>query len=140
MVKIFAMHKCIWSLLLLLCTTFCHAGDDKGFCPAAHRISKAAKAATVPRTQALPSGDATFAGTVSLLIVISNKGYVCSVQLIEGFDKVADEKAIQSARQWRFTPSHKDGLPVAVELKVEVAFWRNTNGELVNKQPDQSAK
>jgi TonB family protein len=33
-----------------------------------------------------------------------------------------DQKAIESVRQWKFSPATKDGKPVAVEVRVEVAF------------------
>lgn len=87
-----------------------------------------------------PEGDAKFAGSVSLLVVISNKGYVCSVQLIRGFDKEADKRAMQGARQWRFDPAKKDGRPVAVEMRVELSFWRNANGELISAPPAKPTK
>jgi TonB family protein len=72
--------------------------------------------------------------------VISDKGYVCSVQLIRGFNKAADAKAMHAVRTWRFDPSRKNGHPVAVEIIVEVAFRRNANGELILEPPNKSAK
>jgi hypothetical protein len=53
-----------------------------------------------------PEADAKFA-SVSLLIVISNRGYVCSAQVIRGFDKETDARAMQEVRHWRFHPSTK---------------------------------
>ena len=33
-----------------------------------------------------------------------------------------DEKAVQAVRTWRFEPAKKDGLPVAVQINIEVNF------------------
>jgi protein TonB len=33
-----------------------------------------------------------------------------------------DEKAIEAVRQYRFRPAMKNGVPVPVEIKVEVNF------------------
>jgi hypothetical protein len=121
-------------LLLISLSISSYAGKDKGHCPSPADLPKVARAKSAPTPeQTPPTSDPKYAGTVSLFLVISDKGYVCSVQLVRGFDKTADKKAIQIARNWRFTPSYlkKTGQPVAVEMLVEVAFRRNENGELV---------
>jgi len=33
-----------------------------------------------------------------------------------------DEKAIEAIRQWKFEPGRKDGIPVAVQVDIEVNF------------------
>jgi TonB family protein len=33
-----------------------------------------------------------------------------------------DEKALEAVRTWRFEPARKDGVPVAVQISVEVNF------------------
>jgi TonB family protein len=33
-----------------------------------------------------------------------------------------DEKAVQAVSTWRFKPAEKDGIPVNVEIAVEVNF------------------
>lgn len=125
--------RSLFLLLLLLSSTFCAARDDKGFCPAPSRISKEARADLNPTpNQIPPEAGAKFAGTVFLLLIISDKGYVCSAQVIQGFDKEADKRAVEGTRQWRFDPSKKNGHPVAVEVRIEVSFWRNANGELIS--------
>jgi hypothetical protein len=124
----------LFVLLLISLSVSSYAGEDKGHCPSPGDLPKVARAKSAPAPeQAPPTSDPKYAGTVSLFLVISDKGYVCSVQLVRGFDKTADTKAIQIARNWRFTPSYlkKTGQPVAVEMLVEVAFRRNENGELV---------
>ena len=128
-------------LLLLLSSTLLAASDGKGFCPTPSPISKADRAKPAPTpNQTPPEVDAKFAGTVSLQIIINNKGYVCSAQVIRGFDKEAEVKATQAVRQWRFDPSKKDGHTVAVEMRVELGFWRKANGELILASSSKSLK
>jgi len=128
------MKPCLLVPITLLCAALCAIAEDKGRCPPPADIPKAARAKSAPTPeQPPPTSDPKYAGTVSLFLVISDKGYVCSVQLIRGFEKTADAKAMQAARTWRFTPSHlkKNGQAVAVEMMVDVAFRRTENGELV---------
>jgi TonB family protein len=33
-----------------------------------------------------------------------------------------DEKAIEAVQKWKFAPGVKDGVPVAVQVNVEVSF------------------
>jgi TonB family protein len=128
-------------LLFLLSSTFCTARDDKGRCPPPSGISKEARANLNPApNQTPPEAGAKFAGTVFVLLTISDTGYVCNAQLIQGFDKEGDKRALEGTRKWRFNPSKKDGHPVAVELRVELSFWRNANGELVLAAPSQPPK
>lgn len=129
--------------IILPCVLLCAVAEDKGMCPSPADIPKAARAKSAPTPEQTPqASDPRYAGTVSLFLVISDKGYVCSVHLVRGFDKTADAKAIQAVRKWRFTPSYlkKTGKPVAVEMLVEVAVMRKENGELVPESPNKSVK
>jgi TonB family protein len=131
------MNKgCLFLLLVLLSSTFCAARDDRGYCPSSSGISKEARAGLNPTpNQTPPEAGATFAGTVFVLLIINEKGYVCSAQVIQGFDKQANKRAVETTRQWRFNPSKKNGNPVAVEMRVEISFWRNAKGELIFASP-----
>jgi hypothetical protein len=127
-------------IVLVLSSVLFAAGEDKGFCPPPSKISKELRAQPAPTPNGPPpEADAKFAG-VSLLIVISNKGYVCSAQVIRGFDKETGARAMQEVRHWRFHPSTKNGNPVTVEMRVEVGFWRKANGELVSASSGKPAK
>src|SRR5579864_712797 len=136
------MNKgCLFLLLFLLSSTFCAALDDKGHCPSPIGISKEARANLNPRpTQNPPEAGAKFAGTVFVLLTISDTGYVCSAQLIQGFDKEADKRALEGTRKWRFNPSKKNGHPVAVEMRIQLSFWRNANGELISDVAERPKK
>ena len=120
--------------LVLTCilgfTTLCVSADTKGFCPKAPPKPKVVKSSSVPK-HAPPTPDAQFAGTVSLFAVISDKGYVCSVELLHGFDKNADQQALKQVRQTHFTPARKDGRPVPVVVTLQLDFWRTPDGKLV---------
>ncbi len=65
-----------------------------------------------------------------LMAVISDKGYVCDVQVIRKVDKETDKKAATAVRQWYFQSALKDEHPVAVVVTVEVNYWRK-DGEIV---------
>src|ERR1700690_877838 len=117
--RILTMNKRLsLSLAFVLAMTVCAPSEDKGNCPPAPPKPKGVPIGSGP-SQSPPVPDAKFAGTVSLLTVISDKGYVCSVQLIRGFDKVADTQAIRAVRQWLFSPAQKDGRPVPVVVNTE---------------------
>jgi TonB family protein len=62
------------------------------------------------------------AGSTKLKIVVGEDGTVRSATVFEASDHDLDAKAIEAAKQWRFEPATKKGVPVAVELTVEVDF------------------
>lgn len=64
------------------------------------------------------------------MAVISDKGYVCSAQIMRGLDKETDNKTLTAARDWRIAPARKDGRPVAAVITLEVDYWRK-NGKLI---------
>lgn len=65
-----------------------------------------------------------------LMVVISDKGYVCDAQVIRGLDKETDKNAAGAVRQWHFQPARKDGHAVPVVVTVEVNYWRK-DGKLL---------
>lgn len=93
------------------------AADNKGSCPPTPPKPKPVAAPSAPRTP--PTPDAQFAGTVTVMAVISDKGCVCDAQVIRRADKETDKKAELAVRRWRFQPAQKDGhnLPVVVTVK-----------------------
>ena len=116
--------------LLMVVSAGTHAAESRGFCPPTPPKPKVvATKPSVPQNP--PSPDAQYAGTVTLMAVISDKGYVCDAQVIRGFDKETDKKAASSVRQWHFEPARKDGHAVPVVITLEVNFWRK-DGELNN--------
>ena len=65
---------------------------------------------------------AKFQGTVVLWLVVGTDGRTHEVRVFRSLGMGLDEKAIEAIRQWRFEPGRKDGIPVAVQVNVEVNF------------------
>jgi hypothetical protein len=123
------MRTRLVALLILVGAGVLAAADSKGFCPPTPpRTGAMATKTLVPQTP--PSPDAQFIGAVMLMAVISDKGYVCDVQVIRKVDKETDKKAATAVRQWYFQSALKDEHPVAVVVTVEVNYWRK-DGEIV---------
>jgi TonB family protein len=65
---------------------------------------------------------AKFQGTVVLWLIVGREGRTHEVRVYRSLGMGLDEKAIEAIRQWRFEPGRKDGIPVAVQVNVEVSF------------------
>lgn len=63
-----------------------------------------------------------FQGTVGLNIIIDSKGGVRNLSIARPLGMGLDESAVETVRQWRFTPATKDGSPVAVQVYVQVDY------------------
>lgn len=61
-------------------------------------------------------------GLVVLSLVVDEQGHTRDIHVTRSLGMGLDEKAIEAVRKWRFTPGTKDGLPVAIEVSVEVNF------------------
>jgi protein TonB len=60
-------------------------------------------------------------GSVSLEAVIDVKGRVAEVQVLEG-NPIFDDAALEAVRQWVYTPTLLDGVPVPLILTITVHF------------------
>lgn len=71
-----------------------------------------------------PAMEAKIAGTVLLAAVVRADGTVGRVTVLNSLDPYygLDQAAIDAARQWRFRPGTKDGVPVAVRVTIELTF------------------
>lgn len=76
-----------------------------------------------------------YAGTVTLLTVLSDKGYVCSTRVLQGIDQQMNKRAEDAVRQWHLTPAKKDGRNVPVVVTITVTYWMNGKGEIVSDAP-----
>jgi TonB family protein len=61
-------------------------------------------------------------GTVMLALIVGPDGRTRDIRVVRKLGMGLDEKAIQSAREWKFQPATKDGKPVAVAINIEVDF------------------
>ena len=110
--------------------------ENKGFCPPAPS-SSAFRNGKKPSAPSAKSDSNSV--TVTVLTVVSDTGYVCSAQVLNGVEKDIDKQAIQAVRTWHFEPAKKDGRGVPVIIAVEVNFTRDSEGNLVLKEPSAQA-
>ena len=69
-------------------------------------------------------------GTVELIALIDANGRVTNLDVIgnrdgNATDPVLAESAVNAVSQWEFTPTHLDGQPIEVKMRVHVSFGRN---------------
>ncbi len=65
---------------------------------------------------------AKYQGTVLLQVVVGPDGRTHDIRVAQSLGMGLDEKAIEAIREWKFEPSRKDGVPVAVLVDIEVNF------------------
>jgi len=61
-------------------------------------------------------------GVVVLWAIVGSDGRTHDIRILRSLGMGLDEKAIVAIRQWRFEPGYKAGVPVAVQINVEVTF------------------
>ena len=122
-----AMNKFLICFIILLGTNYLFS-QPKGSCP------------PIPRNPTLNSQDAphnphhqddTYAGTISILAVINDKGFTCHLQLIRGVDENLDKEEIGIAYKWHFPPTKQGGHPVPFLFRLDVDYWLNSSGDFV---------
>jgi len=65
---------------------------------------------------------AKYQGTVMLWVVVGADGKAREIRVQQSLGMGLDEKAIEAVRGWKFAPGMRDGVPVAVEVNIEVVF------------------
>jgi TonB family protein len=116
-----AMKSGYMCLIAIIFCGIASVAENKGICPPAPTVDK--HPATINSDESN--------GTISVLAVISDKGYVCTAQVIRGLDKRSNAEAEKTVRQWRFTPAKKDGHAVPVVVTVQVNYERDKNGNVI---------
>jgi len=61
-------------------------------------------------------------GSVSLSLVVGADGQPSDIQVARPLGLGLDENAVENVRAWQFKPGTRNGMPVAVLIKVEVFF------------------
>ena len=72
-----------------------------------------------------PTDEKVVEGVVVLNIVVDREGKVSRVKVVRSLTPEMDKKAVEGVKTWKFDPSRKDGVPVAVEMNIEVAIHRD---------------
>jgi len=61
-------------------------------------------------------------GTVLLSVVVGTDSAAHNIKVLRSLGRGLDEEAIAAVKQWRFQPGMKDGIPVPVEVAIEINF------------------
>ncbi len=61
-------------------------------------------------------------GVVILHCVVQPDGTCSDIRVVRSLDAGLDQEAIASARLWRFRPGFRLGVPVPVQVTLEIAF------------------
>jgi TonB family protein len=61
-------------------------------------------------------------GKVQLACVIAKDGHVSNVELVRGLDNRLDRSAEEALAKWEFDPATRHGVPVEVDVLVEIPF------------------
>lgn len=64
-------------------------------------------------------------GTVILKVLLARDGHVSNIKTISGLPFGLTERAIAAARQLRFIPAMKGGMPVSMWMQIEYSFTLN---------------
>jgi TonB family protein len=62
------------------------------------------------------------AGNVLVSLVVDENGLPQNVKVLRGVGYGLDEKAVEAVKKYRFRPAMREGVPVKVQLNVEVNF------------------
>jgi TonB family protein len=82
-------------------------------------VAKPAPAPEVPfgsRNEARP-------GLVTLSVIVDSKGKPQDVKVLHPADKNFDNSALSAVRGWRFKPATCDGVPMQVQIYVQIDYW-----------------
>lgn len=111
-------------LIAVILGSFAFA-ENKGFCPSHQPVPVSNKATSLPS-----DADHANSAAVTVLTMVSDTGYVCSTQVLQGIEKEVDTQAVSAVRKQHFAPAKKDGRGVPVLITVTVNFTRDKDGKL----------
>lgn len=61
-------------------------------------------------------------GTVTLAAVVRKDGTLANIRVVKSLDPRLDSSAVAALTQWRFHPAEKDGVPIDLEVLVQIPF------------------
>jgi hypothetical protein len=125
-------------VVLLLATLTFSVAEDKGTCPpapppGAFDLSKKIAKPTTTDSQG------NRIATITLLAVVSDKGYICSARVIQGLERKADAEAVKAVLKWHLPPATKDGHAVPTVATIEAKYRIDKNGNVTIESPKPEA-
>jgi TonB family protein len=105
--------------------------SDKGVCPvrSTSPVSIPGRATPPP-----PIPDVHYVGTVTLLVSLSDTGYVCEVQVQKGIDEILDKQALDAIQKEIFQPIRQNGKPIPGSMTIRRDFWRGNASDILMSQ------
>ena len=73
-----------------------------------------------PKYSRDPKDDMT--GTVQIYLWVDENGNPSHIKVVRGLGHGFDESAVEAVRQYKFKPATRDGVPVKVDLYINVSF------------------
>jgi protein TonB len=61
-------------------------------------------------------------GIVVLSLVVDAQGHTRDIRVARSLGMGLDEKAIEAVRKWKFSPGSSNGVPVPMQVNIEVNF------------------
>lgn len=77
---------------------------------------------SVPRPSQPKFAKTKIEGTVSLSCIVTSNGDVEQVRIIRSLSDYLDKKAAEAVARYKFDPARKNGLPVPIEIDIQVDF------------------
>jgi TonB family protein len=102
-------------------------GSDGGCCGGPFQVGIGGVSEPIPIYKPEPAYSeearkAKFQGTVLLWIVVDAQGKVRNIQIAKHLGMGLDEEAVKTVSTWKFKPALRQGVPVPVQVEVEVSF------------------
>jgi len=102
-------------------------GSDGGCCGDSFQVGRGGVSSPVAVFSPEPAYSeearkAKFGGIVLLWIVVDTQGNVRNVRIAKPLGMGLDEEAVKTVSTWKFKPALRQGVPVPVQVQVEVSF------------------
>ncbi|MGO9369492.1 MAG: energy transducer TonB [Terriglobales bacterium] len=75
-----------------------------------------------------------YVGAVTVVVSLSDTGYVCGVEVVKGITDALDKQAVDAIRQQPFQPIRLDGKPTPGFMTIQRDFWRGDTSDIVVSQ------